>query len=407
MRAADLVRDGYFGMFRDARPGLLKERYPGGEAEVSKDNRPYFLVAQRLESLDRIGVQRQMADRYKAAIDLVVQGNSKPVSDPRGAVGPLTLFSELTHFKDLTRLLIADAHVKYADGLPGAGTRRLVDALTFSRNIQTGTLIQLLVGIACNAMVLAAFEERLMQLTPNDLAFVRSSTAKILSGPSPMDSVLLAEKAYQEESLRALLGPRKDEEGTAGAVDAADMYLPAAPDLSVLPKMRQDSILAGVGERIRTTFATWRVRLKGHEASWVSGLPNNTDYEEKELPADLSHVSDEDIIESLHSHIAMDAVLQQSVFALMRTRAQLRLLLLHTHVLQYRWSHSKLPTKLAEAVPAELLKDPLGNDNFQYQITGPHSYRLYSKGTKDSGELELRYRRSGERQADGAYEPPQ
>ena len=48
---------------------------------------------------------------------------------------------------------------------------------------------------------------------------------------------------------------------------------------------------------------------------------------------------------------------------------------------------------MAEAVPEALIADPLSGEAFHYDLKSDDSYRLYSKGTSATGEIELMNKR--------------
>lgn len=72
----------------------------------------------------------------------------------------------------------------------------------------------------------------------------------------------------------------------------------------------------------------------------------------------------------------------------LRTRTQLRLLKLHAEIQKFRWQHGRLPAQLGEVTsdPGEV--DPLTGEAFSYQQQ-PHGYKLVSKGTRQTGEIDL------------------
>jgi hypothetical protein len=59
----------------------------------------------------------------------------------------------------------------------------------------------------------------------------------------------------------------------------------------------------------------------------------------------------------------------------------------------YRWEHRQLPEDLAKLNRPDAVADPFGGGEFQYESRGGSLYRLYSKGNRLTGEIELNYRR--------------
>ncbi len=83
---------------------------------------------------------------------------------------------------------------------------------------------------------------------------------------------------------------------------------------------------------------------------------------------------------------------RQFLVAILRHRAQLRLLRLHARIIQYRWETGGLPKTLEELkLPKDETADPLSGKPFQY-LPKDRTYRLLSLGIPETGEIELRYR---------------
>ena len=76
-----------------------------------------------------------------------------------------------------------------------------------------------------------------------------------------------------------------------------------------------------------------------------------------------------------------------------RIRTQLRILRLHSLVQMYRWHWNELPKSLEIITDPKERFDPLSQFEFMFEIKGS-GYRIYSKGSKTTGEIELIYRRN-------------
>ena len=85
------------------------------------------------------------------------------------------------------------------------------------------------------------------------------------------------------------------------------------------------------------------------------------------------------------------AIKTQYANAVAKGRIQLRLLRLHAQVIEYKWQHNKLPTKLEDFAKDHAGFDPIANEPFHYELKDG-SYRIYSMGIPGLGRMELRYR---------------
>ena len=70
-------------------------------------------------------------------------------------------------------------------------------------------------------------------------------------------------------------------------------------------------------------------------------------------------------------------------------RTRLRLLVLYSRVLQYRWENEKLPQKLDMVAPRQMLVDPINGGPFDYQITGDKTFRVQSAGPNGKAPIML------------------
>lgn len=420
VRAADLIRQPDFGAYSNWRTGF-KTTYAGvNVAELDEAGRKDYDLRRRLAGMDRIAVFREMADRFEQAIPLVIQGTEKAVFNPRSDPDGVVIYPELAQFRNLSRLLVADAHVKFADGLTQSATHRLSDQLQFAQKIQQGTILHGLVGIACSAIGLSAYEERLMNMTPQDLQYTRRTVTDLLRDVPPIAEILAYEGKMvsrgidripidkpvsepQEEALASQMNAPM-EVGAVGAEEEEPYDW--QPDFYKLSKQRRESIRAEAVKRVNTLYATWRNRITQGEPRWLSGIPEPK-VEKNGMVENPPPTDDDGLADAVGMIKDSESILYQYVGAVLRNRAQLRLLLLHTYVLNFRWSTGRLPTNLGEAAPADAIRDYLAGDAFQYKTTGPHSYRIFSKGNKSLGEVDLRYRRvSSVANEEPGYEPP-
>ena len=420
VRAADIIRQPDFGAYSSWPTGFEVTFAGVNVAELDEAGRKNYDLRRRLAGMDRIAVFREMADRFEPAISLVIQGTEKAVFNPRSDLDGWVTYPELAQFKNLSRLLVADAHVKFADGLTQSATHRLSDQLQFAQKIQQGTIIHGLVGIACSAIGLSAYEERLMNMTPQDLQYTRRTVTDLLRDVPPIAEIVAYEGKMVSRGInripldKPVAEPR--EEALASQMNAP-MVVGALgveeeepydwqPDFYKLPKQRRDAVRAEAVKRVNTLYATWRDRITQGEHRWLSGIPEPK-VGKNGMVDNTPPTDDDGLADAVGMIKDSENILYQYIGAVLRNRAQLRLLLLHTYVLNYRWSTGRLPTNLGEAAPAEATRDFLAGDAFHYKITGPQSYRIFSKGNKSLGEVDLRYRRvsSGANEEPG-YEPP-
>lgn len=381
LRAADLCRDDYAGLilswsptqFADMQSQPLSE-----DAEARAEQQRRREIARELSTLNYLGVQRLVLRRYRQALQHIRNGNQKPCFDPRTSLTPSTPFPELSYMKSVVRLLGEAAYAEFADGHSGEGTQILLDLLTFSKRVQTSTLISSLVSIAMNSMVLAQLNRDLPYLSASDAEKITRYADQWIDAPGNFEGVLRGEIAFYSSSFD-LVSKMKSNKDLA---DLAETGLGSWGSFSAAQREISIRIAKGlVNDYVGRTASLFRQP----ESTWAEPISTPAD----ELTG--NPVSPEETGVALTALVLTHT--DQWRVSILRSRAQVRLLGLHARVIAYRWAHNELPRQLSDAVPADRLKDPLAKDQFVYELKGT-SYRLYSKGSKQTGEVELKYTRS-------------
>jgi hypothetical protein len=261
------------------------------------------------------------------------------------------------------------------------GAARLVaDGLSFSQHIASGPLISLLVGLAADSIYLAVIEPYLMSFSEADLRVLSEAATAYLARPPMFRRVAEAETRFYREMFESW----KDQGREDVEVEEADQ---TTEYLKNLTPERIEKMAVQIMRRMTIEDEKELKILESSEANWYTKIRLTDtlaeDFAEKEEPPPKN---DQDVVDQLLR-------LRSSLFIMVEPvgirRAQVRLLLLHTKILQYRWSYDRLPNTLAEV---DTSIDPLSGKPFRYEVNGMN-YRLWSEGRGPRGEVELRYRR--------------
>jgi hypothetical protein len=363
---------------------LPKDAGAGALAEYGWDDHQErrLQIAKALHEKDFLNAQRLIVRNCGAALDLVRTGNLKRAWDPREKLDAATLYPELAHFKDLVRLFRADAWVHFADGDSKTGSDDLVQAYEFSRRLGGGNLICELVGIACESITLLAFQEDLDHLSASDTKAIAAYTDLAINEPPSYLRSLERERGASLANVDMLLkspwtdvaqdlGGGGDKEGLGKFVDG-------------LSAGQRQTLKAGLVRSINDTFNRLADRMGQDESTWGDNLENPN-----APPADkIANI--EDAVDAIVDFLL--PTFEQATLSVMRSRSQLRLLVLHARVLDFRWHNNRYPTDLAEAAPEKMCADPISKGRFQYELLDI-GYRLYSRGSPKTGPIELRYKR--------------
>lgn len=139
---------------------------------------------------------------------------------------------------------------------------------------------------------------------------------------------------------------------------------------------------ASITNIVNGFFDSAKSRLQQPEANW-SGLD-----------ADVSTWARQDADPVVKYFVeVLFPIFDSACMSAARSRTQLRLLNLSARVLEYHWLNNSYPSRLSDLGPDVRLKDPFSGEDFVYEQKAG-GFRLYSKGVKWTGEIELRYRRT-------------
>jgi hypothetical protein len=380
------IRNGYEDYLRAAdavhTPAIdaLLRWSPQGEPEESsrgatQEEIERVRISNQILNWRLLRVRREIAEQGARALQLMKVGNAKPVYDPREKRTPETAYPELSEFKVLMRVLAADAYVKYADGNSAAGTQQLLDGLVFANKVSGGSLISSLVGIASTAIVLGSFETHLRRLSLNDCKKIQAAVGSILTEPSHMLRALKFERDSASDAFAYRIS--NPDAGIAfGRADDAERV----QTIRSLPESAKAQLRDRFLKASMAIHALVEEAVRRPESEW-----GRVDDQIQKLIGGATDPPTKILLEASTPHFGL------ALTEYAKQRTQLRLLDLHARIIEFRWIHGRLPNTLAEAVGSERSRDPLSGDLFQYELRLGNSYRLYSKGTKELGEIELRY----------------
>lgn len=337
-------------------------------------------------------VRRHAARFFAEPLRLIKIGNRKRVFEPRTTIDSGTLFPELAQFRNLVRLATDAAYVAFADGSSRLGTEILVEALSMGHRIQMGTLIQALVGLSCEGTVLAAFERHLGSLSLPDCRTIDAAVGELLAGPVTLVGAIHGERKHIENSMQKLLDgdPTKlgeDEEGSKWI-------------RRMTPAQRAEAKRA-LSQRLEAMFDPALARLAGPEEGWYRDFPDVEEAEGSELEGAAPMRNLQELLAFVDS---VAPPIRGVVNSTGRSRTQMRLLRLNARILAHKWREGALPATLDKVASREEIADPLSAGEFRYVLTESGGYRVFSPGTPELGEVDLRYRRP-QREEPGSKEP--
>ncbi len=306
-----------------------------------------------------LDVKRRLYREYGGALDLVHKGNTKPVFYPSKTVSREEAFPQLAALRSLARLSALSCDALVADNRSAQAATVNMDMLTLSMNIRGWSTLSNLVGVAIQAISLSAFDANLDRFSERDWQMVLKGVDALLARGNRLSEVADAEVVSQNELFATTIGM-------------------AGEDGKKLTPAQQADFLTKLNRHLKHWSAEWKRMVALPESEW------------KEIVLTKIDPAIDEVLETL------TPASQQMLMANAKATTQLRLLKLHAMVQIFRYQWGKLPESLKEAVTqSKDRQDPLATGEFQFEKLTERSYRLYSKGNKEIGEIDLRFKRQG------------
>jgi hypothetical protein len=399
LRAADLLRDDVFSLYERWQPTSLAdyEKQVAYFRELAKDDEENLGIVERFDEREHaahlafyrrqdgrtlLEVRQEMASRYGKALDLVRRGNEKRVYDPRPTLDLFAITPEFAGFRSLSRLAAATAHVRLAAGDSRGATDDYLAILRMSHRLGEMSSLSAMVGLADAGIVLAELEWALPRLSLPDVGRLEAEAMGQLRDDRLLWRLVQFERKSTEQTLLKAFEPGSD---------MGDEGLEA--QLRRLSPENRAQLVRRIMAELEPKYATLVRRFTGPETHWYDRNPPvwEPDHEEEEDLLDLPSTVEE-LVRYLRQVFEPDHLESMGNAYGMR-RTQLRLLVLHCRIEQFRHHQRRLPTALTEVAREAELVDPFSGAKFVFEPREREDYRLYSTGIPATGPVELRHRR--------------
>ena len=322
-------------------------------------------------------------------LQMVHDGLLKPVFDPRdhAKMDENTIFPEFAGFRKLARLMAMKEYVLLADGNTSGAIEMMRDGMKMAYDIQGGTLISGLVGIAIDAIVVSAIAKHFDQLSMRNCDLILNIVREAKERDSKLGYIVSKEKEFALRMLSSLKDKRKL--GELLTVSYADPLHPSPAEMletyfnqSIIDGVNKNPIGADSLVNQATTLLTQESAL--YEANLK--LPRNKRNKIPEFDPNSSPAA------RVYDKISVRPTTILDRYD--RQETQLRLLGAHASIIRFRWNHARLPETLMELKAdrlfnLDLLTDPYTGNLFVYKATGAQ-YDLHSAGG-ENGEIALPY----------------
>lgn len=363
LRAADFLTSDEGRAFALYDPSLRSASETLQKPEVAETFR-------RLSAMEPLTVAREAMRKYGGVLSLIAQGNRKTVTDPRAPIGPSSPFPEFSVFRSIGKIETMAASVYAADGRTDLAVETLVDGLTFSDNIGRFILIGNLSGIIVETNLCRASLDLLPRLSRRDAVRLQRGVETLLAKPPALRQTWRGEIDMTNFVIEQVFSKAIPESELTGN----DPGAVALRQANALTATQRENFRRQVASELQRKDETIERIVRGPESGWIAGF-GALDDENETKGTTLA----ESAVRSLSPHHESAAI------ANVRIRTQLRLLALHARLIQHRWDYGRWPKSVDEI-------DPLTRDRYIYEVTDG-GVRLASRGTPETGEIELRYQR--------------
>jgi len=362
LQAADIVDTRQFKDFKRWEASLTSK--PGTESAPSG-------LSEKSSALTR---KTYEANTFGKALSLVVEGNTKPTS--RGTKAVMVEFSP---FNDLVKLGIDASYVAYAKGDWKAGTNELLALLVFANNVTRELAMGYVAGSSMTQRTLTALDEHRSQWTVSDCDRIVKAVDELLAAPPSIIAAFKSERSFQLGNVDAAIDPDKK---IPREVLDEKLEAQIVIRMKSLTVADRDKVKTIVRNKIGVAFAAYLSRLQKPEGDWLDN--------KRLAPTDPNAKIPLATLEDLADAFLLDDLLpdNDTVIPAVANRNRLRQMRLNALIQKFRWQNGRFPTQLSEAASKEAGLDPLTGEPFQYERHGA-SYRVYSKGTAVTGEIDL------------------
>ena len=325
----------------------------------------------------RLSRIKDVVDKSNDIARLIEVGNRKPAMYP-ALMNFETLLPELGTFRTIARALAARAEWQFSQGQPNTAIDTTLQLMAFSEGIASaGPVIHYVVATRAKTYALGVLSKHRGRIALPGAAAIQLYAMLALDRPSS----LLASLRIEFEAVIASLDAVIDN-------PEAVSFLPSdkLEQLKGISSARRALIKSEIVFAMTKTYEARMAMFERPEREWESVAEQS---ESVAQPTDP-------IAQWLHD-VVLPLNLRMERFEQVR-RAQLRLLILHAAIIEYRWTHGQwtygqLPSSLSELdVPISII-DPLTGEPFKYELVGD-DYDLYSEGTPGTGRIDLNWRSS-------------
>lgn len=333
-----------------------EEYAAAAEVALSPEFRQFEDYKPAKDQTTLLDVWQEQVRRFSAIANLVTQGNSKTVYDPKPRLGS-SGSPELPGFGPVADYFARSAYVSLANGDPQTAERTFEAALQFVYNLDNGTAASGKAAADAANRLFKALDSDLPKLGVRELDRLGDAVTTLLAQePSPLNNLRAIERADVLAAEHTLRAPQ-----TGGPLALAIQSMNGQQREATLRQFLadEDTYLQSVVQTASQPESKWESVELDESNPVIAGLAR--------------------------SSIAGNSTLLQSSAKL---RTKLRLLRALARLYECQWQYNVTPGAITDAVKAAELQDPLSGGPLTYVAQGK-IMSVESSGASWTGPIKL------------------
>jgi hypothetical protein len=356
-------------------------------------------------------VYRKALARTAPALDFVVRGNGKPVTNPRAHITSVTAFPELGGLALISRMFALKARVEFAAGNSSEGTTALLQGLKLAGKLDVSGTYSFHASFRSERSVLIELERDLSSLSPVDAHRIQAWASATAQEPSPLLAAAEVRRKQFAEDWNYLRSH------PASALRMATLS-PAIKDqiangIETLPTADRTRLYHAYIEGLTAPWTSLEHVLRGPEKGWMAKVPEDDPNrrlfltyvssadrarlmdvagmlsKNASLPAGnkVSSLAFVFLTLTMYQHAQSGTALADWQKLAVQSRIRRRILALTMQVAAFHRVHGRLPAKLSEAVGHEPT-DAFTGKPYRYLVQPGGHFRIVCP-TETIGEVSL------------------
>jgi len=318
----------------------------------------------REEYRKNLASSRNVAKRFARVVELVKQGNRKPLRYPwSNDAFETDERHPMVSFGDVGLILTTHIGVEFASGNPNQAVDALTEALTFAQRTSSNQIIDALVSGVTYGYAFRELNDNLSRLSLSNARELVKVFDRYAQGEQPLIAALRSEFEMHKAAVPRFLNYIESDR---------DLHWDAPTQLASLTNEEKRRLVPLILSSLEQRQSKMLEMFQREERFWEH---QSEEHEDPIVAYTLDYFSNE--------------LLPRIII---RYRTQFRLAALHCRIIEFKRTHNRWPERLEELGGRDAWYDPASGGPFFYAKLTDQSYTLYSLGTPETGRIDLVWR---------------